>query len=84
MDLKREREENSEANDSPYKQNLASQALQIFHWSMTPSTFQKCVSAVSLVGNRGIIGFILAERGKWPIEIKELIYNSKGISDIDT
>lgn len=31
MDLEREQEENSEANDSPHKQNLYSQAWQICH-----------------------------------------------------
>lgn len=43
--------------------------------------FQMCV--ISAAGGEDITGFILGKRSKWSIEIKELIYNSKGISDID-
>lgn len=44
--------------------------------------FKMCV--ISAAGGHGITRFVLGKRNKWSIEIKELIYNSKGISDIDT
>lgn len=44
--------------------------------------FKMCV--ISAAGGGGITGFILGKSRKWSIEIKEFVYNSKGISDIDT
>lgn len=44
--------------------------------------FEMCV--VRAAGGDDITRFILGSRSKWSIEIKELIYNSKGISVIDT
>lgn len=57
--LKREQEENSEANDSPHKQTWLFRALQICHWSMTPPALKMCV--ISAASGDGITRFILRQ-----------------------
>lgn len=51
----------------------------IANMSLINDTLHSEMCIISAAGGGHITGF-----SKWSIEIKELIYNSKGISDIDT
>lgn len=52
--------------------------------SLINDTIHFQVRTISAGGGDSMTRFILGRESKWSIEIKELVYNSEGISDIDT